>query len=154
MEKVKNIFNQVGSLIPGYKGYAERDERRNCDKTLRESIVNKLQECEKTFYFQMLNALKNKDKIKMVEIEDLRKQTNTLMSKVKFAPYGATSFFDNKQIKEDELQLIYQKDFELASEVSKLFDFLNVEDLPNITLQIKNCYEKLMLRNNYIKDFK
>ena len=34
MERSKNIFDKLGSLIPGYRGYAERDSRRNCDKLL------------------------------------------------------------------------------------------------------------------------
>ena len=31
MQRTKNIFDKIGSLIPGYRGYAERDGRRNCD---------------------------------------------------------------------------------------------------------------------------
>ena len=154
MDRIKNIFDKIGSLIPGYQGYAERDGRRNCDKILRESIANQLIECEKTLYSQMSNALKNKDKIKMGEIEELRKQTNTLMSKVKFAPYGATAFFSDNQIKEDELFNIYQSDFELADNVSNLFDLLQSEELNLIDLQIKKCFTNLNNRNNYINEFK
>ena len=46
MDRLKNVFDKIGSLIPGYKGYAERDGRRNCDKILRDSISAQLSECE------------------------------------------------------------------------------------------------------------
>ena len=29
MERSKNIFDKIGSLIPGYRGYAEREGRRH-----------------------------------------------------------------------------------------------------------------------------
>jgi hypothetical protein len=53
MDRVKNIFDRIGSLIPGYSGYADREGRRNCDKVLRDSIVVKLIEVEKLFYTHM-----------------------------------------------------------------------------------------------------
>jgi hypothetical protein len=154
MDRIKNIFDKIGSLIPGYQGYAERDGRRNCDKILRDSIANQLIDCEKLLYSLMSNALKNKDKIKMGEIEELRKQTNTLMSKVKFAPYGVTAFFSDNQIKEDELFNIYQSDFELADNVSNLYILIQNEELKLIDLQIKKCFTNLNNRNNYINEFK
>ena len=38
MERKKNIFDKIGSLIPGYIGYAERDSRRVCDQKIRKEI--------------------------------------------------------------------------------------------------------------------
>ena len=61
MDRKKNIFDKIGSLIPGYMGYAEREGRRNCDKILRNEIVSKLSEIEKILYEQMRKALKQKD---------------------------------------------------------------------------------------------
>lgn len=81
MDRIKNVFDKIGSLIPGYKGYAERDGRRNCDKILRDSISSQLSECEKTLYSQMKEALKIKDKSKMNELEEVRKETNTFYQK-------------------------------------------------------------------------
>jgi hypothetical protein len=141
-------------LIPGYKGYAEREGRRNCDKILRDSIVNQLIECEKILYSQISDAIKKKDKLKMREIEEYRKQTNTLISKVKFAPYGATSFFSDNQIKEDELFSIYQYDFELAENVKRLYELSSTGDLTEINSEIKKGFDNLILRNNYINEFK
>jgi len=31
----KNIFEKIGSFIPGYKGYSEKEGRRDTDKLLR-----------------------------------------------------------------------------------------------------------------------
>ena len=154
MDRIKNVFDKIGSLIPGYKGYAEREGRRNSDKILRDSIVNQLIECEKILYSQISDAIKKKDKFKMREIEEYRKQTNTLISKVKFAPYGATSFFSDNQIKEDELFSIYQYDLELAENVKRLYELSSTGDLTEINTEIKKAFDNLILRNNYINEFK
>lgn len=154
MDRIKNIFDKIGSIIPGYKGYTEREGRRSSDKILRDSITNQLSECEKNFYSQMASALKVKDNSKMIALEELRKETNTLLSKVKFAPYGATSFFSDNQIKEDELFRIYQHDLELAESVKVLFELSKLSDLIASESQLKKCYELLNGRNNYINEFK
>jgi len=154
MDRIKNVFDKIGALIPGYKGYAERDGRRNCDKILRDSIAAQLSECEKNFYSHMTAALKLKDKSLMNEIEEVRKETNTFLSKVKFAPYGATSFFSDNQIKEDELFSIYQYDFDLAESVKRFFELSTSDDLVATKNQLKNCTEILLKRNNYINEFK
>lgn len=154
MDRIKNVFDKIGSLIPGYKGYAERDGRRNCDKILRDSISAQLSESEKNIYSQMREALKIKDKSKMNELEEVRKETNTFLSKVKFAPYGATGFFSDNQIKEDELFSIYQYDFDLAESVKRFFELSTSDDLVATKNQLKNCTEILLKRNNYINEFK
>jgi hypothetical protein len=154
MDRIKNVFDKIGSLIPGYKGYADRDGRRNCDKILRDSISAQLSESEKNIYSQMKEALKIKDKSKMNELEEVRKETNTFLSKVKFAPYGATGFFSDNQIKEDELFSIYQYDFDLAESVKRFFELSTSDDLVATKNQLKNCTEILLKRNNYINEFK
>ena len=154
MDRNKNIFDRLGSLIPGYKGYAERDGRRNCDKILRDSISAQLSESEKNFYSQMKEALKIKDNSRMKELDEVRKETNTFLSRVKFAPYGVTGFFSDNQIKEDELISIYQYDFELAESVKRFFELSSLEDLEATKIQLKNCTEILLKRSNYINEFK
>lgn len=154
MDRVKNIFDRIGSLIPGYSGYAERDGRRNCDKILRNSIVSQLIEIEKSFNNRMSEALKIKDKQTMNLIEESRKQINTFLSKVKFAPYGETGFFSDSQIKEDELFTIYQNDLDLADNVNQLQNFSSSVEFSGIKEQVEKCIQTLLKRNNYINEFK
>lgn len=147
-----NILDKIGSLIPGYKGYAEREGRRNCDKILRDSIVEKLIYCEKNLYESMVESLNQKDKFKMNDLEMVRKQINTLISKIKFAPHGVTSFFSDNRIKEDELFNIYQYDLSLAESVIKIED--SIQNIDSVKVLIKDSYQILTERNNYISEFK
>jgi hypothetical protein len=153
MDRIKNIFDKIGSLIPGYRGYAEREGRRNCDKILRESVVDILILVEKQMNEKMLQFLIDKQKDKMKEIEVLRKKLNTFISKVKYAPHGETAFFTDNQIKEDELFNIYQFDLELADNVIVLTKN-SIDDLVFFNNSLENCIISLQNRNNYINEFK
>lgn len=154
MERTTNIFDKIGSLIPGYRGYTEREGRRNCDKILREEISTKLSETEKILYEQMSEALRQKDKEQLLNIEEIRKEINTFISKVKFAPQGATAFFTDRQIKEDELYKIYQLDLDLALSINNLRE--NVRTLPLLEIKkiLLRSQETLGRRNLYIDEFK
>lgn len=154
MDRPNNIFDKIGALIPGYDGYLEREARRNCDKILRDSIAQKLVESEKELNTMMLKSIKNKEFNLVSEIEELRKQTNTLMSKIRFAPYGVSSFFGDNQLKENELSKIYQFDLELAEASDMLFHLTAHSQLDLYQSALKNLEATLQIRNNYINEFK
>jgi hypothetical protein len=154
MDRKKNIFDKIGSLIPGYRGYAEREGRRNCDKILREEIAHKLGEVEKILYQKINEAFKQKEKDLMKDIEEVRKEINTLSSKVKFAPHGASAFFTDAQIKENELFHIYQLDLDLAQAIENLRNNVDSSPLSEIKKTLVSCIEILNKRNSYINEFK
>jgi len=154
MDRNKNFFDKIGSLLPGYSGYVERDGRRNCDKVLREGITSQLNEIEKILYEKINEALKAKDKEQMKEIEEVRKQINTFSSKVKYAPHGATAFFSDNQIKEDELYKIYQMDLDLAEATDNLHKNITELTLTEIKKMMESNQSHYNKRNAYINEFK
>lgn len=87
-----NILDKIGRLIPGYTGYAIRDEKRNTDKKTREFIALSIQQSE-NLIIQHQKELLNKNEIQqMKEWETVRKLLNTLYSKIKHTTYGESSF--------------------------------------------------------------
>jgi hypothetical protein len=154
MERTKNIFDKVGSLIPGYSGYAERDGRRTTDKILRERIAGQLSEIEKKLYTRIQNSIKGKETNQAVEIDEVRKQLNTFNSQVKYAPYGVSGFFSDNQLKEDELLKIYQMDLALAESIQHLLDNAATVEIDVITSILDKNKKLLIRRNVFIADFK
>ena len=61
MERNKSFLDKIGSLIPGYKGYAEREIRRQNDKILRQKIVAELAVCEKIVQNRITKEIKNRN---------------------------------------------------------------------------------------------
>lgn len=154
MSEENNAFEKIGSIIPGYKGYAERKHRRNCDKLLRDQISNEVSKVEKVITGKINEAIKASELGKMRDLEDRRKELNTLNSKIKYAPYGATSFFSARKIREEELVNIYLMDMDLADSVKDLGKTVVHLDAEDLVVYISSIESNLDLRNSYIQEFK
>jgi len=154
MDRKKNIFDKIGSLIPGYRGYAEREGRRQCDKLLREQVVSILEQCETTINALIDESIKNRNPEKTKIFEDNRKRLNTLTAKIKFSPYGASAFFSNSQIKESELEQIYKNDLEILERANSFKQFIEDKSSTDINPSIEEIVALLDARNQFIKEFK
>tara|TARA_B110001452_G_scaffold45045_1_gene34426 strand:+ start:2458 stop:2922 length:465 start_codon:yes stop_codon:yes gene_type:complete len=149
-----NFFDKIGSLIPGYSGYAERDSRRNCDKLLREALSSKLSENESMVIKLINKSIKDSNRQLMRELESIRKEINTTYSKIKFSPYGVSSFFSDDQIKEDELAEIYKFDLNLSKEIDDFSSNLLSYKNDQLSISLAKINDLLNLRNQFIKNHK
>lgn len=154
MDRQVNIFDKIGSLIPGYSGYAERNNRRQCDRLLREKVATIINSCEKLMSKRIASLIASKELTQLNENEECRKKLNTINSKVKYAPYGESSFFSSAQLKENELLTIYQKDFALLEKVNEINRSIPDLDVKSILKKIDDLDGMLNERNEYIKEFK
>jgi hypothetical protein len=130
-EKVKSQqdpFKRLASIIPGFGGYIERQNRRDSDKLLRETVARRFDE-----QWQRASQLQ----VDMVSqgliqyVDDLEKaalKLRTFIDKITTAPRGYSGLFDAVKINEKELEAIYQYDaafFDLAEQAGRALD--NVE---------------------------
>jgi hypothetical protein len=148
-----NIIDKIGALIPGYNGYKDRDSRKDCDKKLRVTLCEKLNDYENLIIEKINSCIKISNLSEMRKFESLRKKLNTLSQKILYTTYGSNAFFSDQKIKEKELDQIYQYDLDISDSIDKL---LLVDDFSEI--QVSSCISQismiLKIRNNYIKDFK
>jgi hypothetical protein len=154
MEREINIFDKIGSLFPGYSGYAERNNRRQCDRLLRDCVVERIVAAEKLLSKRMNKAFGSGEKNQITGIEECRKKLNTLGSKIKFSPYGESAFFSCEQLKENELAVIYQKDHAILEKVGEVSCLIPDAELPILLENIEAIEGILDDRNEFIKRFK
>jgi len=148
MKRNLNIFDRIGTLIPGYKGYQERDSRRECDRQLREQIADKL-----TFTEKSINSIIESTSFEnLSEIEKIRKKINNLNALIRYSPYGESAFFSDSVIKETELENIYQFDLDILDATNDLLVSADSNDLNAIKSNILLLEKSIIERNNYIKD--
>lgn len=148
MKRGLNIFDKIGTLIPGYIGYQEREGRRECDRKLREQISDQLILVEKD-----INFLIGKSKFEnLSEIEKIRKEINNLNGLIKFSPYGASAFFSDSVIKESELENIYQKDLTILEATFELENSAKSNDLNVIRNNVVLLEKAITERNQYLKN--
>ena len=154
MQRSINIFDKLGSLIPGYKGYAERNNRRQSEKLLRDKLSQVIYSCEKVMSNKIAESIKIKNYIPISELEESRKKLNTLGDKIQYAPYGESAFFSNEQLKEDELLNIYQNDFAILEKFNDFYKEIPNLDTITVLKKIGELEKSFTDRNNYIMEFK
>lgn len=121
-------FKRLVSFIPGFGGYIERQNRRDADKLLRDTVARRFEE-QYQRASQLQTELVSAGKIEFVD--DLEKaviKLRTFIDKISTAPRGYSGLFDAVKINEKELESIYQFDaafFDLAEQVGRALD--NVE---------------------------
>ena len=130
-EKVKgqvDPFKKLASYIPGFNGYVERQNRRDADKLLRDTVARRFEEQWKRVS-NLQNDLVSNGMIEYVDdMEKAAIQLRTFIDKISTAPRGYSGMFDAVKINEAELTAVYQFDaafFDLADQVSHAID--NVE---------------------------
>ena len=159
MERKINLFDKIGNLIPGYKGYVIRDEKRNTDKKFRDELVSRLNQSEEFIIRYQKDLMKSDDVTNLTLWEQSRKALNTISTKIKHSTYGESSFFSEKQLKEDELDAIYNIDLELAEKVSLivktiLSDIAEPLSAGLVLNQISDIEQILLKRTNFINEYK
>jgi hypothetical protein len=121
-------FKKILSFIPGFKGYVERQNRRDSDKLLRETIANRFEELwhrvstlQRDFISQGAIGL-------LDDLESAAIKLRTFADRVRRAKRGYSGLFDAIKINEEELTKLYQYDasmLDLAQEVGRAID--NIE---------------------------
>ncbi len=121
-------FKKLASYIPGLGGYIERQNRRDADKLLRDTVARRFDEQWKRASQIQVDMVNNGMIQYLDDMERAALQLRTFIDKISTAPRGYSGLFDAVKINEKELEAIYQYDaafFDLADQVAHALD--NVE---------------------------
>ncbi|HET9588410.1 MAG TPA: hypothetical protein VFO91_06445 [Anaerolineales bacterium] len=118
-------FKKLASAIPGFGGYVERQNRRDADKLLRDTVARRFEEQWRRTS-QLQSDMVSSGMIAYVDdMEKAAIQLRTFIDKITTAPRGYSGLFDAVKINEKELEAIYQFDaafFDLAEQVTRALD--------------------------------
>jgi hypothetical protein len=123
-----DFIKKILSKLPGFRGYIEREDRRNADKLLRESIADRYEGLWQRISSLQKNAISNGEIDKIDDLESSALKIRQFIDRIKTASYGYAGFFDVIKVETDELNAIYQYDLQLLDleeELSRAVD--NVE---------------------------
>src|SRR4030042_78066 len=124
MDPLKKIL----AIIPGFKGYMERQARRDSDKLLRDTIADRF-EAQWSRVSGLQRDLINQGQISMIDdLEAAAIKLRTFADRIRRATRGYSGLFDAVKINEEELLRLYEADYQmlaLGDEVRRAVD--NVE---------------------------
>jgi hypothetical protein len=116
----RNALEKLGEKIPGYRGFQDRELRREVDKLQREHLSSELGRLKAAVRDKargytdagQIGALNGFDR--------LDRQLDGLSQAVRFADYGASGIFDTVKIGEAELQRLYDFDLSVLEDLTAL----------------------------------
>jgi hypothetical protein len=106
--------------IPGYKGYKEKEMRREADKLLREALARRVEVQWRRLPDVQKQLLSSGGLQWLDDIESINMKLQTFIDRLKTATYGYAGFFDAVRVKEDDLDLLYNFDLALDEQVDEI----------------------------------
>ena len=113
-------FAKLLSKIPGFKGYMEKETRRDADKLVREVVVAKFTDQLDRLTELQTDMLSNGGFEYVDDVEQSAVKLRLFIDRVKTAPRGYAGIFDAVQVKEEQLDQLYNFDYQLLSEPDNL----------------------------------
>lgn len=155
LEQVKSNeswLEKIKRYIPGYDGYVNKDNSRELDTILRNSLATKLEDNKTKIKNTILTLSKDGKLFETGDLEKLDKKNENAIAKFKSAARGYSGAFDVSKVKEDKLSRVYEFDFNLLTYVENVNkDFSDMEskatakeDLKTHIAQISNNLDDLL----------
>jgi hypothetical protein len=140
----ESFFEKIKRIIPGYDGYANRDNSRELDTLLRNQLAMKLEHNRVRIKNTISNFSKNNRLFQATDIDKIEKKNDTAIAKFRSAARGYSGAFDVVKIKDEQLERIYEFDASLLTgveEIGVLFD--NLESISEQNLDTKDAEAKV-----------
>jgi hypothetical protein len=110
-------LEQLVAKIPGYKGYKEKEMRREADKLLREHLARQFEEQRRSITNLQKQLIDARQVGLLDDLESGVMKLQFLIDRLKTASYGYAGFFDAVKVKEEQLDALYDFDNALTDEV-------------------------------------
>jgi len=123
----RNPLEKLLAYVPGVKGYYERQDRRDADKLLRETLATRIEKI-----WQRVSAIQRElvSSGGLQYVDDLEAaaiKLRTFADRVRNATYGYAGVFDAVNVNTEELNLIYAYDlamFEYVDSMNQAVDHI------------------------------
>jgi hypothetical protein len=114
----RNALERLGAKIPGFRGFQDRELRRDVDRLQREHLAGQLGRI-KSALRDRARSYTDAGKIGALNgFDRLDRQLDGLSQAVRFSDYGATGLFDPVKIGEPELARLYEFDLAVLDDLT------------------------------------
>ncbi len=116
----REALERLVGAIPGYRGYKEKELRREADKLLRMHLARRFEE-ERRRLTRVQSSLTEAGELKaVVALERAMMRLQLLIDRLKTAAYGHAGLFDAVKVKQEELDALYNYDYSLTQGLAQV----------------------------------
>jgi hypothetical protein len=137
------LSERIAAALPGFRGYKEKELRRESDKLIRNHLTLKLSK-DKDNVRNISQRIVDKRYLDvMPDIDRLVAKMDRITEKVNHASYGYSGFFDTVKIKEENLDRMISYDNQLLDSVNALTDAIDALKTQLVGGDYTNLKEKI-----------
>jgi len=133
----RNLVESILRHVPGFKGYLEKEYRRESDHLARTHLGDQLQKCKANLETYQRALVDSAQLDELPKCERLRTRIDTLESRIRGAVRGYSGFFDFVKVDETLLDEVYDHDMALLGDINALVDAtaqLSATDAEKVTV--------------------
>lgn len=114
----RNALERLGEKIPGFRGFQDRELRRDVDKLQREHLATEIGRL-KAAVRDKARSYTDAGQIGALNgFDRMDRQLDGLAQSVRFTDYGASGIFDAVKVGEPQLQRLYDFDLSLLEDLA------------------------------------
>jgi hypothetical protein len=145
-----SLPEKIAAFVPGFRGYKEKELRRESDRLIRSHLYLKLS-IEKTDLREIEQKLADRRYFDVLtDMDRLLAKMDRVVEKINHASYGYSGFFDAIKVREDNLDHMIDFDSKLIDGVNALTTEIDAfkADLAsgvttNLKTRVQNVTDKL-----------
>jgi len=116
----QNVLEGIANAIPGFRGYRDKELRRDADRLEREHLAGQLAGSKKALDEASAAATRSGALDSINDIETARKRLDKLIARVRYADRGYSGFFDPVKVDDAVLARVYEFDLGLVDEANAI----------------------------------
>jgi len=124
------FLENLAYLVPGYRGYKEKELRREEDARLRGRVLAKLQAVRALLEDRLGRLTEQALEAGAEELDRRLRRTEGVADAVRYAPYGFSGFFDAEKVREETLERLLETDLLLFQDLDDALERLRGAPFP------------------------
>lgn len=145
----RNWIETILRYIPGFRGYLEKEYRREADDLQRDWLADRLQRSKRAMD-NLSRPLAEAGQIDLLpQVDRIRGRLDKLIGRIRGAMQGYSGFFDLVRVREDLLDRVYEYDVALMEQVDALAK--GIEELPAKQDQLGDLLPELLRQTDELE---
>lgn len=144
IEGAYNKLEEMAKDLPGYKGYKDKEVRRQADKLIRMKVARGFEE-QRGRLNSIAMQLADAGRLRvLLTVDRSLMRLQFLIDRLKTASYGYAGLFDAIKVKEAELDALYEYDAALLDDVEKVRMLIDAVDAAEDDDQVTKAGNELL----------
>lgn len=132
----QNFLERIMNALPGFKGYREKELRRDADRILRDHLAARLDQLKKPLNDAAAAATRSGGLDAINDIETARKRLDRVSNRIRYADRGYAPLFAVLKIDDAALARVYAFDAALLEGIDAIARTASAEGGPSVKSMI------------------